>query len=157
LYYYRARYYDPQLKRFISVDPIGLDGGVNVYGYVNGNPIGYVDPDGLAAQVCLVNPAACAIVIERVVRLCATAANAIAAAIAAGYIVETYDCENDNSCPDNDSDDCDKLYATDTSTCNGIARVRGARAGAVCHASASERYAACLAGRQIPPLNTWNN
>jgi hypothetical protein len=27
----------------------------------------------------------------------------------------------------------------------------------VCHASASERYAACLAGRPIPPLNTWNN
>jgi hypothetical protein len=35
--------------------------------------------------------------------------------------------------------------------------VRGASAGAACHASASERYAACLAGRPIPPLNTWNN
>ena len=30
LYYYRARYYDPHLKRFISEDPIGLQGGINV-------------------------------------------------------------------------------------------------------------------------------
>ena len=50
-----------------------------------------------------------------------------------------------------------KLYATDTATCNGISRMRGKRSGAVCHSSASERYAACLAGRPIPPLNTWNN
>lgn len=61
-------------------------------------------------------------------------------------------------CPEDDEgDDCDALNATDTSTCNGITRVRGARAGAACHASASERYGACLAGRPIPPLNTWNN
>ncbi|MBS4095484.1 MAG: hypothetical protein KGZ83_01430, partial [Sulfuricella sp.] len=47
LYYYRARYYDPLLKRFISEDPIGLAGGINVYGYVGGNPVGFVDPAGL--------------------------------------------------------------------------------------------------------------
>ncbi|MBI3562426.1 MAG: RHS repeat-associated core domain-containing protein [Gammaproteobacteria bacterium] len=46
--YYRARYYDPQLKRFISSDPMGLEGGLNTYGYVGGNPIGAVDPYGLA-------------------------------------------------------------------------------------------------------------
>lgn len=48
LYYYRARYYDPQLKRFISEDPIGINGGLNVYAYVNGNPISLIDPMGLA-------------------------------------------------------------------------------------------------------------
>ena len=37
LYFYRARYYDPVLKRFISEDLIGLLGGVNKYGYVDGN------------------------------------------------------------------------------------------------------------------------
>jgi uncharacterized protein RhaS with RHS repeats len=33
LYYYRARYYDPELGRFISEDPIGFDGGINFYAY----------------------------------------------------------------------------------------------------------------------------
>jgi hypothetical protein len=47
LYFYRARYYDPQLMRFISEDPIGLAGGTNSYGYVDGMPIGKRDPNGL--------------------------------------------------------------------------------------------------------------
>ena len=47
LYYYRARYYDPQLKRFISSDPIGIAGGVNTYQYVGGDPIGSYDPFGM--------------------------------------------------------------------------------------------------------------
>jgi RHS repeat-associated protein len=47
LYFYRARYYDPVLKRFISEDPISLDGGVNVFGYVEGDPVSWIDPEGL--------------------------------------------------------------------------------------------------------------
>lgn len=47
LYYYRARYYDPQLKRFVSEDPIGINGGLNVYAYVGGRPLNYIDPMGL--------------------------------------------------------------------------------------------------------------
>jgi RHS repeat-associated protein len=46
LYYYRARWYDPQAGRFISEDPIGLEGGVNLYAYVGNNPTGYIDPSG---------------------------------------------------------------------------------------------------------------
>ena len=47
LYFYRARYYDPVLKRFVAEDPIGLSGGVNKYAYVNGNPVSLNDPSGL--------------------------------------------------------------------------------------------------------------
>jgi RHS repeat-associated protein len=47
LYYYRARYYDASLKRFISQDPAGLRDGLNVYTYVQGKVLGLVDPFGL--------------------------------------------------------------------------------------------------------------
>jgi RHS repeat-associated protein len=47
LLYYRARWYDPQLGRFISEDPIGLEGGINSYSYVKNNPTQFMDPLGL--------------------------------------------------------------------------------------------------------------
>jgi RHS repeat-associated protein len=46
LYYYRARYYSPQLGRFISQDPIGFRGGINSYAYADGDPVSETDPTG---------------------------------------------------------------------------------------------------------------
>src|SRR5205823_9928041 len=46
LYYMRARYYDPQVGRFVSEDPIGLAGGINAYVYAGDNPVNGRDPSG---------------------------------------------------------------------------------------------------------------
>ncbi len=47
LYFYRARYYSPLLGRFISEDPLGFAGGINLYRYALNNPLLYRDPSGL--------------------------------------------------------------------------------------------------------------
>jgi len=48
--YYRARYYDPTVGRFISEDPLGFIGGVDFYSYVLNRPIQMADPAGLSPQ-----------------------------------------------------------------------------------------------------------
>lgn len=47
LYYARRRWYASDLGRWLSADPIGFSGGLNLFTYVENNPIGFVDPDGL--------------------------------------------------------------------------------------------------------------
>jgi RHS repeat-associated protein len=46
LNYHRARYYNPELGRFISEDPIGFAGGSNLYAYAANAPTTYTDPTG---------------------------------------------------------------------------------------------------------------
>jgi RHS repeat-associated protein len=47
LHYYRARYYDASIGRFISEDPVGFGAGdTNLYRYVGNSPTNFVDPDG---------------------------------------------------------------------------------------------------------------
>jgi RHS repeat-associated protein len=49
LYYMRARYYDPNVGRFVSEDPLGFGGGdANLFAYVRNNPVKWTDPFGLA-------------------------------------------------------------------------------------------------------------
>ncbi|NDO81008.1 hypothetical protein CJP72_09575 [Citrobacter sp. NCU1] len=48
LHYNLFRYYDPQVGRFIVQDPIGLNGGWNLYQYAP-NPLGWIDPWGLTS------------------------------------------------------------------------------------------------------------
>jgi RHS repeat-associated protein len=46
LMYYRARYYNQAWGRFIAEDPIGIQGGTNLYGYVYQDPVNLKDPSG---------------------------------------------------------------------------------------------------------------
>ena len=60
LYYMRARYYSPEMRRFINADilhgEISDSTSLNRYAYVNGNPVSYVDPFGLSAEEKGVKP-----------------------------------------------------------------------------------------------------
>lgn len=105
------REYDPSIGRYIQSDPIGLNGGVNKYAYVQGNPLGLSDSAGLQS------------------------ANVVCS----------------------DVPNCEKQYQTETEVCNQVTKRRGAAAGARCHASASDRFAACLRGKPLPPFDVWNN
>ncbi|MBU0639553.1 MAG: RHS repeat-associated core domain-containing protein, partial [Planctomycetes bacterium] len=73
-----ARWYEPAIGRFVQRDPIGIGGGINVYAYVDGNPVARVDPPGLAAQ----DPDYLAIVDKAA----AAAAGAVGAGMAAGAV-----------------------------------------------------------------------
>jgi len=48
LYYYRARYYNPEMGRFLSEDRLRFNAGLNFYPYVRSNPTNLIDPTGMA-------------------------------------------------------------------------------------------------------------
>ena len=57
LYFYRARYYDAVIGRFITPDPLWFrSSGIKFYVYVNNNPVNLVDPQGLYCERVLSIP-----------------------------------------------------------------------------------------------------
>jgi hypothetical protein len=57
--------YSPLLGRFLQPDPIGVSGGMNIYGYTGGDPINYIDPLGLACGSRIHDSGACFGIIGR--------------------------------------------------------------------------------------------
>jgi RHS repeat-associated protein len=53
LHYNDRRYYDPDTGRYITRDPIGFEGGINLYTYAGHNPINYTDPTGEFIPLCI--------------------------------------------------------------------------------------------------------
>src|SRR5690554_412440 len=57
MYYYGARYYDPRISIFISVDPLAEQFvGWTPYHYVHNNPVNLIDPTGMSAEGPPVHP-----------------------------------------------------------------------------------------------------
>jgi len=56
IYSYKARMYQPSLGRFLQPDPIGYGDGMNMYAYVGGDPVNFVDSTGLAKEFSMPPP-----------------------------------------------------------------------------------------------------
>ncbi len=58
LFYNYYRFYDPKTGRYLRSDPIGLEGGLNTFGYVGGSPLHWIDPEGLNTTAINLAPTA---------------------------------------------------------------------------------------------------
>ena len=154
------RDYDPATGRYVESDPIGLLGrSYSTYSYAFQNPEWNIDPDGLAPPGVTAPGIPFAVPIPPIA-IPGSPENrqwSQQAAQKIDDILRRAAKAIHDACTDDKKEHCEELLRIDTDTCNAITRRRGARAGEACHASATERYAACLRGKPLPPLNTWNN
>ena len=151
LYDMRARYDDLDVGRFISEDPLGFGGGdINLYAYVQNNPVNRIDPLGLQAGDCGWDGVAGMGI--------GTAGAAAGAALGAALPIILYPSDIADEPPvsippfpitkpvitllvnrvTKKEKNCDYIYYNiDIPTCRGISRSRGKAAGASCYAVAA--------------------
>jgi RHS repeat-associated protein len=154
LYLTTYRAYDPVTGRWLSRDPIKEQGGINLYRYVASDPVNFVDPEGLQAQVVI------PIVIGGAIAAGACAATpscnkgvqqAIQATVQAGArAVQTISDAVGQMCSSNNREFCLKQWEDDTEWCDKT--YRNARTRAACHAWAQEEFSRCKSGNPPQPF-----
>jgi RHS repeat-associated protein len=96
LYYNWHRFYDPETGRYISADPIGLAGGINLYAYTENDPINWIDPEGLSPDAGLLETYAAVAAYGAVTAWAASPQGQAALAEASAGIEKVYTiCKND--------------------------------------------------------------
>ena len=123
LHYNWNRYYNPETGRYISPDPIGLDGGLNLYAYVGNDPVNWMDLEGLYSADLIVKPGDSTFVgkikvclqglcsekeLKGLIELAKIAGDAAAVTLGTSYLVDSL-AKNNNCPPSNDY--CNQLNA----------------------------------------------
>jgi RHS repeat-associated protein len=161
---YRA--YDSGLGRWISEDPIGLEGGINLYGYALANPVTYVDPLGLQeTQVPDPQPPGPPPTVPRTPPAprvpppqppvprpptsggAGGIGNAAAIILLVPLLVLVTFCTAANE--GEEEDICDDQFEADNARCRTLKNKDDRR---LCFENAQARYAQCLAGKPLQPL-----